>query len=82
MLHIVNLEEIQGHLLRVPGLIQDLEEWNPEFCDSVKEWMGIQYDFEKKTFSLYLYYVKNSKSKNIAKSAEKNSTSKKQKEEK
>jgi hypothetical protein len=35
------------------------------------EGIGIYYDFEKKTFSIYLYYVKNSKSKNSAKSAEK-----------
>ena len=41
--------------------------------------IGIHYDFEKKTFSIYLYYAKNSKSKDTAKSAEKNSTSKKQK---
>jgi len=41
------------------------------------ESIGIHYDFEKKTFSLYLYYAKNLKSKNIVKSAEKNSTSKK-----
>jgi hypothetical protein len=41
--------------------------------------IGIHYNFQKKTFSLYLYYVKNSKSKDTAKSVEKNSTSKKQK---
>lgn len=43
------------------------------------ESIGIYYDFEKKTFSIYLYYAKNSKSKNNAKSAEKDSTSKEQK---
>jgi len=36
------------------------------------ESIGIHYNFQKKTFSLYLYYVKNSKSKDTAKSAEKN----------
>lgn len=46
------------------------------------ESIGIHYDFEKKTFSIYLYYAKNSKSKDTAKSAEKNSTFKKQKQEK
>jgi len=43
------------------------------------ERIGIYYDFEKKTFSIYLYYVKNSKSKNSVKFAEKPSTSKKPK---
>jgi hypothetical protein len=43
------------------------------------ESIGIHYNFEKKTFSIYLYYVKSSKLKNSAKSAEKNSTSEKQK---
>ncbi len=46
------------------------------------ESIGIYYDFEKKTFSIYLYYVKNSKLKNTAKSVEKTSRSRKQKEEK
>jgi hypothetical protein len=46
------------------------------------ESIGIYYDFEKKTFSIYLYYAKNSKLKTNAKSAEKNSTSEKQKPEK
>jgi hypothetical protein len=43
------------------------------------ESIGIHYNFQKKTFSIYLYYVKNSKSKDTAKSAEKTSKSKKQK---
>jgi len=43
------------------------------------ESIGIHYNFQKKTFSIYLYYVKNSKPKDTAKSAEKTSTSKKQK---
>lgn len=46
------------------------------------ESIGIHYNFEKKTFSIYPYYAKNSKLKNTAKSAEKNSTSEKQKAEK
>jgi hypothetical protein len=46
------------------------------------ESIGIHYNFEKKTFSIYLYYVKNSKLKTNAKSAEKNSMSEKQKYEK
>lgn len=43
------------------------------------EGIGIYYDFEKKTFSIYPYYVKNSKSKNDAKFAGKLSMSKKPK---
>ena len=43
------------------------------------ERIGIYYNFEKKTFSIYLHYEKNSKTKNNAKSAEKNSMSKEQK---
>ena len=39
MLHIVNLEEIQGMLLRVPELMDSLEERNPSFPGSVKEWL-------------------------------------------
>lgn len=39
MLHIMNLEEVQGVLLRVPGLIHELEERDPTFVDSVKEWL-------------------------------------------
>jgi hypothetical protein len=46
------------------------------------ESIGIHYNFEKKTFSIYPYYAKNSKLKTNAKSAEKNSTSEKQKAEK
>lgn len=39
MLHIMNLEEVQGMLLRVPGLIHDLEGRDPSFVDSVKAWL-------------------------------------------
>lgn len=39
MLRIMNLEEIQGLLLRVPGLIRELEERDRGFVDSVKEWL-------------------------------------------
>lgn len=42
------------------------------------ESIGIQYDFGKKTFCIYLYYVKNSKTKNDAAYAESNSMCKKQ----
>lgn len=46
------------------------------------ESIGIRYDFGKKTFSIYLYYAKTSKSKNNAINAEKTSQFKKQKQEK
>jgi len=39
MLHIVNLEEIQRTLLRVPGLIHALEKHDPNFAGGVKEWL-------------------------------------------
>jgi hypothetical protein len=39
MLHIMNLEEIQDMLLRVPGLIHEFEEHNPSFVGSVKAWL-------------------------------------------
>ena len=39
MLHIMNLEEIQGMLLRVPELIDSLEKRDPSFVSSVKEWL-------------------------------------------
>jgi len=46
------------------------------------ESIGIHYDFGKKTFSIYLYYMKNSKSKTDVLVAEKDSKSKKQMKEK
>lgn len=39
MLHLVNLEEIQSMLLRVPGLIASLERRDPTFVDGVNEWL-------------------------------------------
>jgi len=39
MLHIMNLEEVQGLLLRVPGLIHDLEGRDSSFVGSVKVWL-------------------------------------------
>lgn len=39
MLHIVNLEEIQGILLRLPGLIHDLERRDPNFASAAKDWL-------------------------------------------
>lgn len=38
-MHIVNLEEIQGLLLVVPELIQRLENHDPNFVSSVKDWL-------------------------------------------
>ncbi len=46
------------------------------------ESIGIRYDFGKKTFSIYLYYVKTSKSKNNVLNVEKHSKFKKPKKEK
>jgi hypothetical protein len=39
MLNIVNLEEIQGLLLRVPVLIRELDARDPNFAGSVKAWL-------------------------------------------
>lgn len=39
MLHIVNLEEIQGLLLRLPEIVHDLESHDPNFSDTVKDWL-------------------------------------------
>jgi hypothetical protein len=39
MLHIPNLEEIEGILLRVPGLIERLEGHDPAFGGAVTEWL-------------------------------------------
>jgi len=39
MLHIVNLEDIQNILLRVPELVNCLERRDPNFSDLVKEWL-------------------------------------------
>ena len=40
MLRIVNLEEIEGLLLRVPELIDRLEQRDPEFTARAKAWLG------------------------------------------
>lgn len=39
MLGVVNLEEIQGALLRVPALVRILDERGPGFAAAAKEWM-------------------------------------------
>lgn len=39
MLHIPNLEEIQGILLRVPGLVERLDAHDPAFGGAVTEWL-------------------------------------------
>lgn len=39
MLHIMNLEEVQSMLLRVPELIDNLEKSDPSFFGSVKVWL-------------------------------------------
>lgn len=39
MLHIPNLEELQGILLRVPGLVERLEGHDPAFGGAVAEWL-------------------------------------------
>ena len=41
MLHIVNLEEIQNLLLRVPALIDRLEQRDPNFVQEVRRWLTI-----------------------------------------
>jgi len=38
-MHIVNIEEIQGMLLRVPELIDRLESHDPDFAVLVKDWL-------------------------------------------
>jgi len=39
MLRIVNLEEIEGLLLRIPKLVDRLEQQDPEFIQEVKRWL-------------------------------------------
>ena len=39
MLNIVHLEEIHALLLRVPGLIQQMDSRDAAFVDSVKAWL-------------------------------------------
>lgn len=40
MLRIVNLEEIQGMLLRIPGLVDLQERRNTDFIKDVKQWLS------------------------------------------
>jgi len=40
MLRIVNLEEIQGMLLRIPGLVDLQDRRDPDFVQDVKEWLS------------------------------------------
>jgi hypothetical protein len=39
VLHIINLEEIQGALLRVPRLIHSLDKRDPKFVGDAKAWL-------------------------------------------
>lgn len=39
MLHIINLEEIQTLLLRVPAIVEQNEQRNPNFVPTVKKWL-------------------------------------------
>jgi hypothetical protein len=39
MLRIVNLEEIQGLLLRIPGLVDMMDQRDPDFVADVKQWL-------------------------------------------
>lgn len=41
MLHIVNLEEIQNLLLRVPKLVDRLENRDPNFVQEVRHWLTV-----------------------------------------
>lgn len=40
MLRIVNLEEIQGMLLRIPGLVDQQDRRDPDFVQDVKRWLS------------------------------------------
>lgn len=40
MLHLLNLEAIEGVLLRVPPVVRRLEERDPEFVPAAKAWLG------------------------------------------
>ena len=40
MLRIVNLEEIQGMLLRIPGLVDLQDRRDPDFVQDVKQWLS------------------------------------------
>lgn len=69
---------MQGDL--TPNEVFDMLEnmGHPVIRDSLER-IGINYNFEKKTFNIYLFYLKNSKkSTTDAPSVKKDSTSKKQ----
>lgn len=44
MLRIVNLEEIESHLLRVPGLVEQLSREDPSFLVSLHDWLAAAED--------------------------------------
>jgi hypothetical protein len=75
------LRLIQGKLT-ANDVFEMLEGMGKRVTKNDLENIGIRYDFGKKTFYIYLYYVKTSKSKNIALNVEKNSKFKKPKKEK
>jgi hypothetical protein len=39
MLHLLNLEEIESHLLKIPALVRHFEDRGPEFVSAVKAWL-------------------------------------------
>ncbi len=41
MLHLVNLEEIQNLLLRIPRLVDSLEQRDPNFVQKVRQWLTV-----------------------------------------
>lgn len=41
MLHIANLEEIQNLLLRIPRLVDSLEQRDPNFVQKVRQWLTV-----------------------------------------
>lgn len=72
------LRLMQGNLT-ANDVFEMLEGMGKPVTKKALESIGIRYDFGKKTFYIYLYYMKNSKSKNGATDVEKDSKSKKQK---
>lgn len=74
------LRLMQGNLT-ANDVFEMLEGMGKPVTKKELESIGIHYDFGKKTFYIYLYYVKNSKSKNGATDVEKDSKFKKQKKE-
>lgn len=72
------LRLMQGNLT-ANDVFEMLEGMGKPVTKKELESIGIRYDFGKKTFYIYLYYMKNSKSKNGAKDVEKDSEFKKRK---